>query len=79
MNPDEIKVLHEKDQDSKWFGVVKAADGKKSEFHDFNRFGQLMINSQPLGGAERFPKLVSFIGDTCKCHQNGHSTCVDTS
>ncbi|OAL40290.1 hypothetical protein AYO20_00026 [Fonsecaea nubica] len=64
MDPQEIRTLHDKDQDSRWFGVVKSSDGRKSEFYDFGRYGQMMLDSRPLGGAARYPKLVSFIGDT---------------
>ncbi|KIW97974.1 uncharacterized protein Z519_01558 [Cladophialophora bantiana CBS 173.52] len=64
MDPQEVRNLHVKDQDSKWFGVVKSSGGRKSEFCDFGRYGQMMMESRPLGGAARYPKLVSFIGDT---------------
>ncbi|OAP64799.1 hypothetical protein AYL99_00771 [Fonsecaea erecta] len=64
MDPQEIRDLHDKDQDTRWFGVVKSTSGRKSEFYDFGRYGQVMMESRPLGGAVRYPKLVSFIGDT---------------
>ncbi|OAL18149.1 hypothetical protein AYO22_10926 [Fonsecaea multimorphosa] len=64
MDPQEIRNLHDKDQGTRWFGVVKSSDGRKSEFYDFGRYGQMMLDSRPLGGAARYPKLVSFIGDT---------------
>lgn len=73
IDPQQIRELHRKDQDSRWFGVVEPSDGNKSQFHDFGRFGQLMIDSRPLRGAARYPKLVSFIGDTCKRCQACHS------
>lgn len=55
-----LKILHKEDQDTRWFGVVK------SQFHDFRRYAQLMLDSRPLTGALRYPNLISFIGDTSK-------------
>ncbi|KAI9789319.1 MAG: hypothetical protein M1816_006208 [Peltula sp. TS41687] len=60
-----LKILHEEDQDTRWFGVVKSQQrGGASQFRDFRRYAQLMLDSRPLTGGLRYPKLISFIGDT---------------
>ena len=61
-----LQMMHQEDRDTRWFGVVKAAHGISSQFHDFNRYAQLMLDSRPLNGIVRYPKLISFIGDTSK-------------
>lgn len=61
-----LRALHAEDQDTRWFGVIKSAQGGASQFHDFRRYAQLMLDSRPLTGAPRYPKLISFIGDTSK-------------
>ncbi|KPI35954.1 Calcium-independent phospholipase A2-gamma [Cyphellophora attinorum] len=64
VDEEEVRKLHKQDQDSRWFGVVKSTPHAKSQFHDFGRFDELMADSRPLLGSDRYPKLVSFIGDT---------------
>lgn len=63
-----LRNLHAQDQDTRWFGVIKSMHGGPSQFHDFRRYAQLMLDSRPLDGASRYPKLVSFIGDTSKSY-----------
>lgn len=69
-DPATVRELHQKDQDTKWFGVIRSESSGQSasHFHDFRRYAQLMIDSRPLTGAPRYPKLISFIGDTSMYH-----------
>lgn len=59
-----LEFLHAEDQDTRWFGVRGSKQGEGSQFHDFRRYAQLMLDSRPLTGAPRYPKIISFIGDT---------------
>jgi len=69
----EIKLLHEKDEDTTWFGILREDTGFPS-FQDYGRYASLMAESarspmSPNGlwnGARdsRCPSLVSFVGET---------------
>lgn len=67
LNPesDEAKQaeLHEKNQTSKWFGVMREDGSNRSHFHDFRRFPRLAGGSETDPG-DLFPCLISFVGDT---------------
>jgi hypothetical protein len=65
-DPETLRSLHLEDQDNRWFGVVRSPAVGKSQFYDFSRYGKLMADSRPLSGAARYPKLISFVGDTNK-------------
>lgn len=60
----QLESLHREDEATKWFGTEKTRDGGM-QFTDHGRYRELMADTRPPGGSPRFPKLVSFIGDTC--------------
>lgn len=67
------KLLHQKDEDTTWFGILREDTGFPS-FQDYGRYASLMAESarspmSPDGqwnGARdsRCPSLVSFVGET---------------
>ena len=67
--PDEQHFLHVSDIDTTWFGVVKddsEADGQgaRPSLRWENRLIDIMRESQTGQFTERFPHLVSFVGQT---------------
>ncbi|KAK3379099.1 hypothetical protein B0T24DRAFT_716735 [Lasiosphaeria ovina] len=59
---EEQEALHESDINTTWFGVLK---GSNQQFlHYSNRLINIMRESQTGDFAERFPHLVSFVGQT---------------
>lgn len=59
----------ELDDDTTWFGVVRDAS-HQHVFQDYGRFAALMGESQSDYDEDRYPQLVSFIGQTGKSHTN---------
>lgn len=61
-NADHEKSL-ELDDDTTWFGVVRN-QSQQQVFQDYGRFAALISESQSEEAEDRFPQLVSFIGQT---------------
>lgn len=65
--------LHQKDEDTTWFGILREDSGFPS-FQDYGRYATLMaessrsplsLNGQQSGALDpRYPSLVSFVGET---------------
>ncbi|KAL8689851.1 MAG: hypothetical protein Q9218_004571 [Villophora microphyllina] len=72
-NEDEMKLLHQQDEDKTWFGILREDSGFPS-FQDYGRYANLMAessrssisaSSQWNGSRDsRYPSLVSFVGQT---------------
>ncbi|KAL8723905.1 MAG: hypothetical protein Q9181_007090 [Wetmoreana brouardii] len=72
-NEDEVKLLHQKDEDRTWFGILREDSGFPS-FQDYGRYASLMAESSrsPVSQSDqwngtrdsRYPSLVSFVGQT---------------
>lgn len=62
----------ELDDDTTWFGVVRDASHQQV-FQDYGRFAALMGENQSDEAEDRYPQLVSFIGQTGKHSYNPHS------
>lgn len=62
----------ELDDDTTWFGVVRHAS-HQPVFQDYGRFAALMSENQSDEAEDRYPQLVSFIGQTGKYSYNPHS------
>ncbi|KAL8726779.1 MAG: hypothetical protein Q9181_005928 [Wetmoreana brouardii] len=72
-NEDEVKLLHQKDEDRTWFGILRE-DGGFPSFQDYGRYANLMAESSrtPMSQScqwngtrdSRYPSLVSFVGQT---------------
>ncbi|MCJ1422264.1 hypothetical protein MMC29_000144 [Sticta canariensis] len=68
---EEQAILHENDQDTTWFGIVRE-DGELPTFVDYGRYATLMTNTSRsersrgivVGRDTRYPSLVSFVGQT---------------
>lgn len=62
-NNQEKNALYKPDEDTTWFGIARNQNDD-STFEDYGRFGELMAEGD-LGPHElRYPRLVSFIGQT---------------
>ena len=61
---DEQSNRHGGDIDTTWFGVDK--DANQSFLHSSNRLVEVLHESQTGEFTERFPQLVSFVGQTGK-------------
>lgn len=57
------QALHRRDEDTTWFGIGRNADGAAT-FEDYERYATLMNDSSSFDHPERYPQLVSFIGQT---------------
>lgn len=73
---EEQAVLHQNDQDTTWFGIIRE-DSELPIFRDYGRFASLMTNTSTSKGSRdftgivdgrdtRYPCLVSFVGQTGK-------------
>ncbi|KAI1846078.1 hypothetical protein JX266_007887 [Neoarthrinium moseri] len=51
------------DEDTAWFGFARDATGHPI-FQDYGRFAGIMGESRTREGSERYPQLVTFIGET---------------
>ncbi|KAK4169827.1 hypothetical protein QBC43DRAFT_225424 [Cladorrhinum sp. PSN259] len=56
------QLLHQRDIDTTWFGIEK--DGDEPRLHHHNRLIDIMRDSHTGEFHERFPHLVSFVGQT---------------
>ena len=73
MSEEQAKLLHQKDEGTTWFGILREDTGFPS-FQDYGRYASLMAESSrsPLSPNaqwnrardSRYPSLVSFVGQT---------------
>lgn len=56
------QLMHQRDIRTTWFGIEK--DGDEPRLHHHNRLIEIMRDSHTGEFAERFPHLVSFVGQT---------------
>lgn len=66
-----LKRLHIEDEDTTWFGIDKNDSGGY-HFQDTGRFSALMSKFKQPGPGERYPLLVSFVGQTGKFNLGVH-------
>ena len=59
----ELDELHRLDEDTEWFGVGRN-QANDPIFEDYGRYATLMAQSLSQVHKSRYPKLVSFIGQT---------------
>lgn len=57
-------LLHDRDEDSSWFGTGKDGDTGDTVFRDFGRYSRLVEELSSRRRLTRFPALVSFVGQT---------------
>lgn len=63
----ELQKLHQDDEETLWFGVEILKDDKeKCTFIDNGRYTSLMAMTKQPTATERYPLLVSFVGQTGK-------------
>jgi energy-coupling factor transporter ATP-binding protein EcfA2 len=55
--------MHLEDEDTTWFGISRDATGRPI-FQDYGQYSTLIANSASSEHRTRFPRLVSFIGQT---------------
>lgn len=61
----DVDSEHQADEDTTWFGVGR--DGSNQPvLQDYGRFATLLSEGQTQESGERYPSLVSFIGQTGK-------------
>jgi hypothetical protein len=60
----EQELLHDRDEDSSWFGTGKDGDTGDFVFRDFGRYSRLVEELSSRRRQTRFPALVSFVGQT---------------
>lgn len=66
--PGEQSARHLKDLNTTWFGVVKEENHGLS-LHHSSRLVDIMQDSRSGEHEERFPHLVSFVGQTGRCYE----------
>ncbi|KAJ4391044.1 hypothetical protein N0V93_004658 [Gnomoniopsis smithogilvyi] len=59
----DIDLEHQVDEDTTWFGVSRDSSNQPM-LHDYGRFATLVSESQTQEPGNRYPQLVSFIGQT---------------
>ena len=62
-DPGVQEKMHLEDEDTTWFGIARDATGRPI-FQDYGRYATLIANSASREYRTRFPRLVSFIGQT---------------
>ncbi len=58
------EALHVSDLDTTWFGVTRGANHAQPVLYHSRRMQEIMSDSQTERYTERFPHLVSFVGQT---------------
>ena len=58
------KEQHIIDEDSTWFGVARDPSDGQPIFQDHGQYGAIMAQSLQSPGQPRYPKIVSFVGET---------------
>ncbi|KAI4697995.1 uncharacterized protein J4E84_001129 [Alternaria hordeiaustralica] len=59
----EQQMLHVEDEDTTWFGMVRTSQNSTA-FQDHGRYSAIMADSNSGEFKSRYPRLVSFIGQT---------------
>lgn len=59
----EYELEHKSDEGTLWFGIEREAS-KKPNLRDHGRFAALMAGNRRQDRSNRYPSLVSFIGET---------------
>lgn len=72
----DIDTEHQADEDITWFGVGRDASNQPV-LQDYGRFATLVSESQPEEPVNRYPQLVSFIGQTGKSTIRPRLSCLD--
>lgn len=72
----ELLKLHLEDEDTLWFGVDKDANGK-CHFTETGRYSTLMTMTKQPTATERYPLLVSFVGQTGEGLEENGETIAD--
>jgi hypothetical protein len=62
-DPNTQRQLHQADRDTTWFGVCRGSSGRP-ELQDHGRYSRLVRDSWTRKYRERWPQLVSFVGQT---------------
>jgi hypothetical protein len=62
-DPVRQRELHETDAETTWFGVTRNATGSPV-LQDYGRYSTIMRNSHTGDYPQRWPQLVSFVGQT---------------
>lgn len=62
-DPQELTLLHSEDEETLWFGV-EHTEGEKCTFRNTGRSAALMAATKKFGSSDRYPQLVSFVGQT---------------
>lgn len=67
-DPDDRRQLHETDAETTWFGVTRNVVTNSASLYDYGRYCTIMRNSSTSEYPERWPQLVSFVGQTGKLY-----------
>jgi len=65
-DPEWRRQLHETDAGTTWFGVTRNLVTGSATLHDYGRYSTIMRDSSTGDYSERWPQLVSFVGQTGK-------------
>lgn len=63
VDQDDERRQHEGDEDTKWFALDKD-DGGEPILAEYRRYASIMMDSSEGTAGSRYPRLVSFIGET---------------
>ncbi|KAH8665171.1 hypothetical protein BGZ60DRAFT_379045 [Tricladium varicosporioides] len=61
--PEEQEKLHKNDEDTTWFGIGRD-EANMPIFQDYGRYAAILAEPQDINRRNRYPQLVSFIGQT---------------
>jgi hypothetical protein len=61
--PAEQQKLHKNDEDTTWFGIARD-EADMPVFQDYGRYAAILAEPQDISRRNRYPQLVSFIGQT---------------
>jgi hypothetical protein len=62
--PENPTTAHWEDRDTAWFGVWTDSNDAQYHLQDLGRYASLMVKSAFHSTEKRYPKIVSFIGET---------------
>ena len=63
--------LHKNDEETRWFGVGQNA-AHEPEFNSYPRYTKLVVDGSSNVRDTRYPKLISFVGQTSELARNVH-------
>lgn len=75
-DPKDQEDLHRSDEGTTWFGVGQNKKGNY-KFKDYDRFATLMADSLSAECPVRYPRIVSFIGQTGKTTSRNYHFVTD--